>query len=287
MPLDQDPIEEKEMSFLDHLEELRWHVVRSLLAILIFTILAFVYGDWIFNNIIFAPGRVDFPTFRWLCQLGQWLGSEDAFCVKEIPFKVQSRLMTGQFTMHITASVVIGLIVAFPYVAWELWRFVRPGLYNTERRSSKGAVAAVSFLFLTGVLFGYYVMCPMMISFLANYQISDMIVNEFDITSYVGTIVTVVFGSGVLFQLPVVMYFLTKVGIVTPTFLRKSRKHAVIVILIIGAIVTPSADPLSQALISIPLYLLYEISILISSNVVRKKEKEEAEEKLKEQQSPS
>lgn len=284
MPLDQDPIEEKEMSFLDHLEELRWHVVRSLLAILIFTILAFVYGDWIFNNIIFAPGRVDFPTFRWLCQLGQWLGSEDAFCVKEIPFKVQSRLMTGQFTMHITASVVIGLIVAFPYVAWELWRFVRPGLYTTERRSSKGAVAAVSFLFLTGVLFGYYVMCPMMISFLANYQISDMIVNEFDITSYVGTIVTVVFGSGVLFQLPVVMYFLTKIGIVTPTFLRKSRKHAVIVILIIGAIVTPSADPLSQALISIPLYLLYEISILISSNVVRKKEKEEAEEKLKEQQ---
>ncbi|MBT1701086.1 twin-arginine translocase subunit TatC [Fulvivirgaceae bacterium PWU4] len=287
MPLDQDPIEEKEMSFLDHLEELRWHVVRSLLAILIFTILAFVYGDWIFNNIIFAPGRVDFPTFRWLCQLGQWLGSEDAFCVKEIPFKVQSRLMTGQFTMHITASVVIGLIVAFPYVAWELWRFVRPGLYTTERRSSKGAVAAVSFLFLTGVLFGYYVMCPMMISFLANYQISDMIVNEFDITSYVGTIVTVVFGSGVLFQLPVVMYFLTKIGIVTPTFLRKSRKHAVIVILIIGAIVTPSADPLSQALISIPLYLLYEISILISSNVVRKKEKEEAEEKLKEQQSAS
>jgi sec-independent protein translocase protein TatC len=287
MPLDQDPIEEKEMSLLDHLEELRWHVVRSLFAILVFTILAFVYGDWIFQNIIFAPGRVDFPTFRWLCQLGQWLGSEEAFCVKDIPFKVQSRLMTGQFTMHITASVVIGLIVSFPYVAWELWRFVRPGLYNTERRSSKGAVASVSFLFLSGVLFGYYVMCPMMISFLANYQISDMIVNEFDITSYVGTIVTVVFGSGLLFQLPVVMYFLTKIGIVTPVFLRKSRKHAIIIILILGAIVTPSADPLSQALISIPLYLLYEISILISASVVRSKEKEEAEEKLKEQQSAS
>lgn len=287
MPLDQDPIEEKEMSFLDHLEELRWHVVRSLFAILIFTILAFAYGDWIFQNIIFAPGRVDFPTFRWLCQLGQWLGSEDAFCVKDIPFKVQSRLMTGQFTMHITASVVIGLIVSFPYVVWELWRFVRPGLYTTERKYSKGAVAAVSFLFLTGVLFGYYVMCPMMISFLANYQISDMIVNEFDITSYVGTIVTVVFGSGLLFQLPVVMYFLTKIGIVTPTFLRKSRKHAIIVILVVGAIVTPSADPLSQALISIPLYLLYEISILISASVVKKREKEEAEEKLKEQQSAS
>jgi sec-independent protein translocase protein TatC len=214
------------------------------------------------------------------------LGSEEAFCVKEIPFKVQSRLMTGQFTMHITASVVIGLIVAFPYIAWEMWRFIKPGLHNLERKSSRGAVFAVSVLFLSGVLFGYYIMSPMMISFLANYRISDMIVNEFDITSFVGTIVTVVFGSGLLFQLPVVIYFLTKIGIVTPAFLRKSRKHAVIIILIVGAIVTPSADPLSQALISIPLYLLYEISIFISAGVIRKQEREEAEEKLKEQ-SPS
>lgn len=282
---------EKEMSFLDHLEELRWHVVRSLAAILVFTIVAFLNAGWIFHEVIFAPGRVDFPTFQWLCKLGQWMGSEEALCVKEIPFRVQSRLMTGQFTMHITASVVIGLILAFPYVVWELWRFVRPGLYSKERTYSRGAVASISFLFLTGVLFGYYIMSPLMISFLANYQISDMIVNEFDITSFVGTIVTVVLGSGILFQLPVVMYFLTKIGIVSPAFLRKSRKHAIIIILIIGAIVTPSADPLSQALISIPLYLLYEISIFISAGVVRKKEKEEAaekaeEDKLKEQSSP-
>ncbi len=284
MPLDQEPLEEKEMSFLDHLEELRWHVVRSLIAILIFTIVAFSYGEWIFTNIIFAPGRVDFPTFRWLCQIGKWVGS-DTLCVEEIPFKIQSRLMTGQFTMHITASVVIGLILAFPYIAWELWRFIRPGLYKTERSYSKGAVAAVSFLFLTGVLFGYYIMSPMMISFLANYQISSMIVNEFDITSYTGTIVTVVFGSGLLFQLPVVIFFLTKIGIVTPQFLRKSRRHAIIIILIVGAIVTPSADPLSQGLISVPLYLLYEVSILISSRVVKRKEREEAEEALKESSS--
>jgi sec-independent protein translocase protein TatC len=285
MPLDQEPIEEKEMSFLDHLEELRWHVVRSLIAILVFTIAAFVMAPWIFHHIVFAPARVDFPTFQWLCKLGELVGSKDAFCVDEIPFKVQSRYMTGQFTMHITASVVIGLIVAFPYVVWELWRFIRPGLYNKERKSSKGAVAAVSFLFLTGVLFGYYIMAPIMISFLANYRISDMIVNEFDITSYVGTIVGVVFGSGVLFQLPVVIFFLTKIGIVTPAFLRQYRKHAIVIILIIGAIVTPSADPLSQALISLPLYLLYEISILISANVVRKKAKEEEEEKLREAES--
>lgn len=283
MPLDQESIEEREMSFLDHLEELRWHVVRSLIAVMVFTIFAFGYGEWIFTNIIFAPGRPEFPTFQWLCKLGQMLGSPDALCVDEIPFKVQSRLMTGQFTMHITASVVIGIIVAFPYIVWEMWRFIRPGLHRNEKKYSRGAVASVSFLFLLGVFFGYYIMAPMMISFLARYQISDMIVNEFDITSYVGTIVTVVFGSGLLFQLPVVIYFLTKIGIVTPQFLRKSRKHAIIIILILGAIVTPSADPLSQALISIPLYVLYEISILISTGVVKRKEREEAEENAKAQ----
>lgn len=284
MPLDQDqePVE-KEMSFLDHLEELRWHVVRSLIAVVVFMIAAFVNIEWIFTKIIFAPGHIDFPTFQWLCQLGQWVGSEETFCVKEIPFKIQSRLMTGQFTMSITASFVIGIVVAFPYLVWELWRFVKPGLYSKERKYSRGAVASISFLFLGGVLFGYYVMSPLMISFLANYTVSDMIVNEFDITSYVGTVVTVVFGSGILFQLPVVIYFLTKIGIVTPTFLRQYRKHAIIIILVLGAIVTPSADPLSQSLISIPLYLLYEISILISSRVLRAKEREEALEKLNEQ----
>lgn len=276
MPLDQPLDEEKEMSFLEHLEELRWHVVRSLGAIVFFMIFAFVNIKWIFNNILFAPGRVDFPTFTWLCNLGHWLGTPEALCVDEIPFKIQSRLMTGQFTMSITASFVIGLIIAFPYVVWEFWRFIRPGLHNRERKSSKGAVSAVSFLFVLGVLFGYYIMCPLMISFLATYQISEMIVNEFDITSYIGTIVTVVLGSGILFQLPVVIFFLTKIGIVTPAFLRQYRKHAVVIILVVGAIVTPSADPLSQALISLPLYLLYEISIIISGRVVRAKLKQEA-----------
>ncbi len=284
MPLDQ-PQEEKEMSFLEHLEELRWHVVRSLIAIVFFMIFAFVNIEWIFTNILFAPGRVDFPTFIWLCKFGNWLGTPDAFCVQEIPFKVQSRLMTGQFTMSITASFVIGLVVAFPYVVWEFWRFIRPGLYAKERKSSRGAVSAVSFLFLLGVAFGYFVMSPMMIAFLANYTISDMIVNEFDITSYIGTIVTVVLGSGLLFQLPVVIYFLTKIGIVTPQFLRTYRKHAIVIILILGAIVTPSADPISQALISLPLYVLYEISILISARVMREKAKQDALEKANEEQS--
>ena len=286
MPLDQEESGEKEMSFLEHLEELRWHVIRALAAVIIFTIAAFVLAPWVFENIIFAPARVDFPTFKWLCKLGDVLGYE-GLCVKDIPFKVQSRNMTGQFTMHIMSSFIIGLVVAFPYVIWELWRFIKPGLQQSERKYSRGAVGAVSVLFFLGVAFGYFVIVPWMVYFLANYSISDMVVNEFDITSYVSTVVLLVLGSGLLFQLPVVIYFLTKIGIVTPEFLRKYRKHSIIIILIVAAIVTPP-DPLSQMLITIPLYMLFEISILISASVAKRKAREEAEELLREQKiSPS
>ena len=194
--------------------------------------------------------------------------------------------MTGQFMMSLTASFVIGLIAAFPYVVWEFWSFIRPGLETKERKFSKGAVFAISFLFLLGVLFGYYFLVPMTVWFLATYSISDMIVNEFDITSYVSTVVLLVLGSGLLFQLPVVIFFLSKIGIVTPQFLRKYRKHSVVVILIIAAIVTPP-DPLSQIMITIPLYILFEISVIISAIVARQKAKDEAEELLREQSSAS
>ncbi|MBY0434813.1 MAG: twin-arginine translocase subunit TatC [Cyclobacteriaceae bacterium] len=266
--------DEKEMSFLDHLEELRWHIVRSVVAIMICMIVAFVFTPWIFHNIIFAPSRVDFPTFKWLCALGEWTGAVDALCVKPFPFKVQSRYMTGQFTMQILASFVIGFIISFPYVFWEIWRFVKPGLKQNESKNSRGAVFAVSFLFMLGISFGYFVLCPMMTWFFSSYSISDAIVNEFDITSYVSTFIALVFGSGLLFQLPVVVYFLTRIGLLTPQFMRTYRRHAIIVILIIGAIVTPP-DPLSQVLISLPLFLLYEISIFISAYVVRQKRKQE------------
>ncbi|MEO8472430.1 MAG: twin-arginine translocase subunit TatC [Chryseolinea sp.] len=285
MPLDQQLNDEKEMSFLDHLEELRWHLIRSLIAIIVFTIVAFVSAKWVFQNVIFAPARPDFPTFKALCRLGDLLNSPD-LCITSIPFQVQSRNMTGQFTMHIMASFIIGLVIAFPYVCWEIWRFIRPGLQRREQKYSKGAVAAVSILFFCGVSFGYYVIAPWMVYFLANYSISDMVVNEFDITSYVSTVVLLVLGSGLLFQLPVVIYFLTKIGIVTPQFLRKYRKHSIIIILIVAAIVTPP-DPLSQMLITLPLYLLFEISILISASVAKRKLKDDEEELLNEQSSAS
>lgn len=266
-----DQPEEKEMSFLDHLEELRWHLVRSVIAIFIFTVVAFISVDFVFNQIIFAPSRPDFWTFKMLCKIGDLINSS-ALCIEDIPFKIQSRKMTGQFTMHITSSFVIGIIVAFPYMFWEFWRFIGPGLYSTERKVSRGAVFSVTSLFTIGILFGYYIMSPLAINFLAGYQVSEQVYNEFDITSYVSTISTLVLGSGILFQLPIIVYFLSKVGLVTPSLMKTYRRHAIVVILILGAMLTPP-DPLSQILIALPLFGLYQISIIISARVVRKKEK--------------
>lgn len=265
--------EEKEMSFIDHLEELRWHLIRAVIAIFVFTIAAFISVDFIFNTVIFGPARPDFWTFKMLCKVGEFINSS-AICIEEIPFKMQSRKMTGQFTMHITSSFVIGIIVAFPYIFWEFWRFISPGLHLNERKISRGAVFFVTLLFSIGVMFGYYIMSPLAINFLANYQVSEIVYNEFDITSYVSTISTLVLGSGILFQLPIVVYFLSKIGIVTPALMKSYRKHAIVVILVLGAMLTPP-DPLSQVLIAFPLFGLYEMSILISKRVTKKRLKEE------------
>lgn len=285
MPLDQEPVDdsvEKEMSFLDHLEELRWHIIRSIGALILITIFAFTQVTWIFNNIILAPAKKDFPTWRLMCKLGHAVGKADLLCIEDIPLELQSRFMTGQFTITIISALVLGLVFSFPYIVWEMWRFIKPGLRVTERRGTRGVVFAISSLFGSGIAFGFYVIAPLMVYVMVNYQISDMIQNEFDITSYVSTFVTLVLGSGVLFQLPVVIYFLTKMGLVSPSFLRKYRKHSIIVILIIAAVITPP-DPISQIVISLPLYLLFEISILISMRVERRKKREEEEELLREQ----
>jgi sec-independent protein translocase protein TatC len=275
--------EEKEMAFLDHLEELRWHVVRASAAIVIAMIGSFFYIKEIFEHVIFAPGKLSFPTFTYMCKIGNALNMQE-LCVTDLPFKIQSRNMTGQFMMSLTASFVIGLIVAFPYVVWELWSFVKPGLQSKERKFSKGAVAAISFLFITGILFAYYILCPITIWFLSTYSISDLIVNEFDITSYVSTMASLILGCGLLFQFPMVIYFLSKIGIVTPELMRKYRKHSILVILILGAVITPSGDPFSLTVISLPLYILFEISIYVSTVVARNKLKQEAAELRADQQ---
>lgn len=267
MPLDQ--IEEgAEMTFLDHLEEFRWHIIRSLIAILVLATVAFLAKGLVFHTIILGPSRMDFWTYEMLCGLSALLQSP-ALCIDELPFVIQSRQMAGQFTMHIASSFVVGVVVAFPYAFWEIWRFIKPGLYPRERKMAKGATAYVSLLFILGVLFGYFVVAPISINFLANYQIDPTILNEFDIISYVSTVTTLVLACGLLFQLPIAVLFLAKIGLVTPEMMRKYRKHAVILILALGAMLTPP-DPFSQILVALPLFALYQTSIYISGRVAKK-----------------
>lgn len=262
---------EREMSFLDHLEELRWHVIRSLGSIVVIAIAAFIFRQPIWHYIILAPSRPDFWTYEMFCRLGSLTGA-DFFCIDELPFIIQNRRMTAQFTMAITSSFVIGLIVAFPYAFWEFWRFIKPGLYKNEKNLSRGAVFFVSLLFLSGIMFGYYVVAPISINFLTNFKLDESILNEIDLTSYVSTVLMLVFACGVMFQLPVVVYFLTKAGIITPEFLKIYRKHAIVVILILSAFITPP-DPISQILMCFPLLILYEVSIIIANSIKKEEDK--------------
>lgn len=274
-PYDNVP-EAAQMSFLDHLEELRWHIIRAVSSILIFGVAAFLLKDFVWGILILGPTKAEFWTFQMFCKISSAVGSE-AFCFDEMPFIIQSRKMTGQFSMHIVSSAVIGLIAAFPYVFWEIWRFVSPGLYENERKLSRGAVFFVSLLFMIGVLFGYYVVTPISVNFLGNYQVDPTILNEFDITSYVSILVTLVLACGLLFQLPIVVYFLSKAGIISPAALVQYRRHAIVVILIIAAFVTPP-DPVTQLLVTLPLILLYQASIYISRVVTRREARRMAEE---------
>ena len=266
------------MSFLDHLEALRWHVVRSAAAILIFTIIAFLAKSIVFGVIILGPSKVDFITYRLFCDLGNYLGVE-ALCIQELPFTLQSREMTSQFSMHMTSSMVVGFIVAFPYIFWEVWRFISPGLYDKERNAARGAVFFVSFLFFSGASFGYFVLAPLSINFLANYQLDATIVNEFDISSYISTLTMLVLASAIMFQLPVVVYFLSKSGLVTSKMLISYRRHSIVVILIISAIITPP-DVISQVLIAMPILVLYEAGIMIAKRLEKEKAEKKAAEAL-------
>ena len=273
MALDQYQDEEEGMSFLDHLEALRWHLFRAVSAVLIFTVAAFIAKDFVFGVLILGPSKVDFWTYRMLCQLADIIGTQ-SLCIDNLPFVIQSRQMTGQFTMHITSSFVVGLICTFPYAFWEVWKFVSPGMYMKEKNVAKGAVFYVSLLFMIGILFGYFILSPLSINFLANYQIDPDILNEFDIVSYVSTITTLVLACGILFQLPMVVYFLTKAGLVTPDMLKTYRRHSIVGIFFLGAMLTPP-DPFSQVLIALPLIGLYQVSMIISKRTYKRMQLEE------------
>jgi sec-independent protein translocase protein TatC len=266
--------EAPEMPFLDHLEELRWHIIRSVLSIFIFTLVAFFSKKFIFGTLILGPSQPSFWTYRQLCRLGDALNVPD-LCVKELDFALRSRDLGEQFTMHLTSSLIIGLICAFPYTFWEVWRFVKPGLHTRERRAASGATFFVSVLFAIGVSFGYFIVSPLTIQFLANYKLDESIINQFDLSSYIGVLAGVTLACGIMFQLPMVAFVLSQAGILTPAFLKTYRRHSVVVILVLAAVITPSPDVLSQLLVAMPLFLLYELSIGVSAMVWRRKRAEE------------
>lgn len=269
-----------EMSFLDHLEELRWHLIRSVLAVVILAIVAFVFSRFIFDVIIFGPSRMDFPTYTFFCDIATWLGYTSDFCKDELPFTIQSRTMGGQFSADIWTSIWVGFIIAFPYVLYELWKFISPGLHVKERQHSRGFILVASMLFFMGVLFGYYVVAPLSINFLGTYQVSEVVLNEFDLDSYISNVRTSALACGILFELPIIIYFLTKVGIVTPEILKKYRKIALVVVLILSAVITPP-DVTSQIIVALPIILLYQVSIYISKVVLRQEARKERREKAK------
>ena len=263
----------EEMSFMDHLEELRWLLIRSTLAIIVIACAAYFFDDFIFNTIIFGPKNPNFVTYNFFCQVTHYFGVDDKYaCATEFNFIIQNTEVGGQFSMYLWTLITAGFIIGFPYILWEFWRFLSPALYDKEKKMAGIFIIASSLLFFLGVLFGYYIIVPLSINFFATFNVSDTIINQFSVDSYISMVKTSLIASGLVFELPVLIYFLAKLGIVTPDFLRKYRKYAIVIILILAAIVTPPDIP-SQIIVSIPILALYEVSILIAV-LVFKKEKE-------------
>lgn len=266
----------EQMSFLDHLEELRWHIVRGLLAIILLAIAAFIFHNFIFDNIILAPNTPEFFTNAFLAHLADILNTP-ALAINKTSFEIININMAGQFTTHIRVSIVVGLILGFPYIFYEFWKFISPALHDDERKYSGGALFFTSFLFFLGVLFGYFLIVPLSVNFLGHYNVSAMVVNQINLGSYISTVTTISLASGIIFELPIVIYFLSKVGLVEPKGLKTYRRHAVVAIVLLSAIITPP-DIFSQILVSLPLLVLYEVGIVISGRVLKKREQEELEE---------
>jgi len=266
-----------EMSFVDHLEALRGHLFRSVVAIAIGAIIAGIYNKFIIKQILLGPTRDEFPTYGFICRMGRSLRLGDALCMEGLALKLQSTTVSGQFSMWFTVVLISGLILAFPYVFYQFWNFIRPALTQKELSRTRGVIFWVSFLFFSGVLFGYYVVTPYALNFFFHFQLDEIVVNDWTVNSYIDMILPIVLGSGLAFQLPLVIFFLAKIGLVTATYLRKIRKYSVVVIFIVAGIITPGPDVISQLAVALPLLLLYEISILLTIRVERDRRKEDEE----------
>ena len=258
-------------SFWGHIDALRGHLFRSVIVVVGIAIVLFCYPEFLFDTVLFGPLKSDFLTYRAFCKLGHLLHLGDDLCFGYYSFKLQSLGLSDQFTSQMWIAFIGGLMVGSPYVLWEIWRFIKPALKEKEKRISTGFILASSFLFITGILFSYFVIVPLTINFLGNYKVSSIIENNFTMDSYISLVTTLSLATGIIFELPVIVYFLSKLGLITPVFMRKYRKHAVVVILIVSAVVTPSPDVTSQMLVAFPLYFLYEASIFVSYYVVKKK----------------
>lgn len=264
--------EVKEMTFWDHLKELRWRLVRSVIAIVVIAIAAFMFKEIIFDSIILAPKNSDFITNKWFCKLGELLNT-DALCFKTINFELINVSMSGQLTTHLFISFITGLIIAMPYIVWEFWQFIKPALLESERKYTTKAVFIISFLFLLGVMFSYFILVPLSVQFLGSYQVSKQIANKITLESYISTVTSLTFATGLVFELPVVVFLLVKIGLMTAGFMKRNRRYAVVVILILAAIITPGTDIFSQLMVSFPLYMLYEASIVVAKRIEKKNEK--------------
>src|ERR1035437_4816388 len=270
---------ENNLSFFGHIDALRGHLFRSSLVVVILSVVLFCYPEILFDKIVLGPLKSDFLTYRAFCKLGHWLQSVNILkdpndlCFGHYTFKLQSLGLSDQFTSQMWIAFVGGLMLGSPYVLWEVWRFIKPALKEKEKKASTGFILSATTLFLSGVLFSYYIIVPLMINFLGNYQVSTMVENNFTMDSYISTVSTLSLATGIVFELPIFVYFLTKFGIITPQFMRKYRKHAIVVILIVAAVITPGPDVTSQMLVAFPLYFLYEASIFVSYFEYKRKTK--------------
>ncbi|MFN8297930.1 MAG: twin-arginine translocase subunit TatC [Chitinophagales bacterium] len=263
---------EAEMGFFDHLEALRWHLIRSALAIVISACVVGYYYDVVFDKIILGITSKDFPTYRLLCYVTQQLHMGNAICIDhDIPITLQNLTMFGQITLLVQYSIILGLVIAFPYVIWELWRFVAPALSDTTARKTSQIILACSVFFFVGVAFCYFIIIPFSVNFAVSFTISDKIHNDFTIDSYIDFFTVMLLAIGAVFELPMVVYFLSRLGILGPTIMRKYRRYAIVIILIVSGVITPSPDMFTQCLVAIPIYLLYELSIFVAARNERKR----------------
>lgn len=262
-----------EMSFWGHIDALRGHLFRSSIVVVLLSVVLFCYPEFLFDTVILGPTKPDFPTYKAFCHLSHMLNLGDDLCFGQYTFKLQSIGLSDQFTSQMWISFIGGVILGSPYVLWEVWRFIKPALKEKERKASTVFIVSATLLFIIGVCFSYFIIAPLMINFLGNYKVSNMIENNFTLDSYISTVTTLTLSAGLIFELPILVYFLTKFGLVSPEFMRKYRKHAVVVILIVAGVITPSPDVTSQLLVAFPLYFLYEASIFVSYFVVKRKAK--------------